>query len=96
MMTDTRPGSGSVPCPVPRMALTASIPSRIEAVSACACGRKARPASVRVALTPVASARSLPHLAEVFRLADNAGLLPDRDLSVRRMSALLAQYEIVN
>jgi Protein of unknown function (DUF993) len=41
------------------------------------------------------SARSLPHLAEVFRLADNAGLLPDPDLSVRRMNALLAQYGIV-
>jgi Protein of unknown function (DUF993) len=41
------------------------------------------------------SARSLPHLAEVFRLADNASLLPDPDLSVRRMNALLAQYGIV-
>jgi Protein of unknown function (DUF993) len=41
------------------------------------------------------AARSLPHLAEVFRLADLAGLLPDPDLSVRRMSALLAQYGII-
>jgi Protein of unknown function (DUF993) len=41
------------------------------------------------------AARSLPHLAEVFRLADQAGLLPDPDLSVRRMSALLAQYGII-
>ena len=40
------------------------------------------------------SARSLPHLADVFRLADRAGLLPDPDLAVRRMSALLTQYGI--
>lgn len=40
------------------------------------------------------SARSLPHLAEVFRLADAAGLLPDPDLATRRMAALLAQYGI--
>lgn len=40
------------------------------------------------------SARSLTHLAEVFRLADGAGLLPDPDLAVRRMAALLAQYGI--
>jgi Protein of unknown function (DUF993) len=38
------------------------------------------------------SARSLPHLSEVFRLTDQAGLLPDPDLAIRRMSALLAQY----
>ncbi|MGW4793231.1 dihydrodipicolinate synthase family protein [Nonomuraea sp. NPDC004297] len=36
------------------------------------------------------SARSLPHLAEVFRLADQAGLLADQELAVRRMKALLA------
>ncbi|QYC43581.1 hypothetical protein Nocox_29985 [Nonomuraea coxensis DSM 45129] len=36
------------------------------------------------------SARSLLHLAEVFRLADQAGLLADPELAVRRMSALLA------
>ncbi|GAA0912555.1 dihydrodipicolinate synthase family protein [Nonomuraea longicatena] len=36
------------------------------------------------------SARSLPHLVEVFRLADRAGLLSDPDLAVRRMGALLA------
>jgi hypothetical protein len=35
------------------------------------------------------SARSLPHLAEVFRLADRAGLLPNPALAVRRMSGLL-------
>ena len=40
------------------------------------------------------SARSLPHLAEVFRLADQAGLLPAPDLAARRMTALLAQYGI--
>lgn len=40
------------------------------------------------------AARSLPHLAEVFRLADYAGLFPDPDLAVWRMSALLAQYGI--
>jgi hypothetical protein len=40
------------------------------------------------------SARSLPHLAQVFRLADRAGLLPDPDLAARRMTALLAQYGI--
>jgi hypothetical protein len=38
------------------------------------------------------SARSLPHLAEVFRLADYAGLFPDPGLAVHRMAALLAQY----
>jgi Protein of unknown function (DUF993) len=41
------------------------------------------------------SARSLPHLAEVFRLADSAGLLPDPDLAARRMVTLLTQYGIV-
>ena len=40
------------------------------------------------------SARSLPHLAEVFRLADQAGLLPAPDLAARRMTALLTQYGI--
>jgi hypothetical protein len=40
------------------------------------------------------SARSLPHLAEVFRLADRAGLLPDPELATRRMRALLAQYGV--
>lgn len=35
------------------------------------------------------SARSLTHLAEVFRLADRAGLLTDQELAVRRMRALL-------
>ncbi|WP_394367706.1 dihydrodipicolinate synthase family protein [Nonomuraea phyllanthi] len=36
------------------------------------------------------SARSLRHLSEVFRLADQAGLLADQELAVRRMKALLA------
>ncbi|MEU4228172.1 dihydrodipicolinate synthase family protein [Nonomuraea sp. NPDC026600] len=36
------------------------------------------------------SARSLVHLSEVFRLADQAGLLADQELAVRRMKALLA------
>ncbi|MFI7632216.1 dihydrodipicolinate synthase family protein [Microbispora rosea] len=36
------------------------------------------------------SARSMLHLAEVFRLADHAGLLPDPDLAATRMRALLA------
>ncbi|MEV0307137.1 uncharacterized protein DUF993 [Nonomuraea fuscirosea] len=35
------------------------------------------------------SARSLRHLSEVFRLADQAGLLTDQELAVRRMKALL-------
>jgi hypothetical protein len=38
------------------------------------------------------SARSLPHLAEVFRLADRAGLLPDPELAAHRMRALLAVH----
>lgn len=38
------------------------------------------------------SARSLLHLAEVFRLADYAGLLPDPGLAARRMSVLLATH----
>lgn len=35
------------------------------------------------------SARSVLHLTEVFRLADQAGLLPDPDLAVRRMRSYL-------
>ncbi|WP_182887986.1 dihydrodipicolinate synthase family protein [Microbispora sp. H10885] len=35
------------------------------------------------------SARSILHLAEVFRLADQAGLLPDPDLAAARMRHLL-------
>jgi hypothetical protein len=40
------------------------------------------------------SARSLPHLAELFRLADRAGLLRDPDLARRRMVRLLAVHGI--
>jgi hypothetical protein len=38
------------------------------------------------------SARSLPHLAELFRLADAAGLLADPELACRRMRQLLAVH----
>ena len=40
------------------------------------------------------SARSIVHLAELFRLADRAGLLRDPDLARRRMSAVLAVHGI--
>jgi hypothetical protein len=40
------------------------------------------------------SARSLPHLAELFRLADRAGLLRDPDLARRRMVRILAVHGI--
>ena len=40
------------------------------------------------------SARSLPHLCELFRLADQAGLLVDPDQSVQRMRHLLALHGI--
>lgn len=36
--------------------------------------------------------RSLPHLVELFRLADGAGLLTDPDLAARRMTALLTTH----
>jgi len=35
-------------------------------------------------------ARSVLHLAELFRLADAAGLFPDPDLAARRMGHVLA------
>ncbi|MER8185746.1 dihydrodipicolinate synthase family protein [Kitasatospora sp. NPDC094015] len=35
------------------------------------------------------SGRSLPHLVELFRLADRAGLFPDPDLAAHRMGSLL-------
>ena len=38
------------------------------------------------------SARSLVHLAEVFRLADAAGLLADPDKAAARMRVLTALY----
>jgi hypothetical protein len=40
------------------------------------------------------SARSLPHLAELFRLADAAGLLPDPDLACARMRTLLSVHGV--
>jgi Protein of unknown function (DUF993) len=40
------------------------------------------------------SARSLPHLCELFRLADQAGLLTDPALSAHRMRQLLALHGI--
>ncbi len=40
------------------------------------------------------SARSLPHLAELFRLADGAGLLLKPDLAIQRMKTLLALHGI--
>ncbi|GGP83711.1 dihydrodipicolinate synthase family protein [Streptosporangium pseudovulgare] len=38
------------------------------------------------------ASRSLPHLAEVFRLADRAGLLADPEMAVHRMRSLLAVH----
>jgi uncharacterized protein DUF993 len=38
----------------------------------------------------VESARSVPHLAALFRLADELGLFPDPELAVRRFGALLS------
>src|ERR1700704_2656240 len=40
------------------------------------------------------SARSLPHLAELFRLADRAGLLRDPDMARRRMVRVLSVHGI--
>ncbi|WP_418315046.1 dihydrodipicolinate synthase family protein [Piscinibacter sakaiensis] len=40
------------------------------------------------------STRSLPHLAELFRLADEAGLLEQPDLAVSRMAHLLALHGV--
>jgi hypothetical protein len=42
------------------------------------------------------STRSLPHLAELFRLADAANLLERPELAVRRMKTLLALHGIEN
>jgi hypothetical protein len=38
------------------------------------------------------SARNLPHFAELFRLADAAGLLADPPLACTRMKQLLALH----
>ena len=40
------------------------------------------------------SARSIAHLAELFRLADQANLLRDADLAASRMRNLLAVYGV--
>ena len=40
------------------------------------------------------SARSLPHLAELFRLADAANLLEQPELAARRMRTLLALHGV--
>ncbi len=40
------------------------------------------------------STRSLPHFAELFRLADAAGLIEQPELAVRRMTALLALHGV--
>jgi hypothetical protein len=40
------------------------------------------------------SARSAQHLAELFRLADKAGLLRDPDLAARRMATVMATHGI--
>jgi hypothetical protein len=40
------------------------------------------------------STRSLPHFAELFRLADAAGLIENPDLAVSRMKTLLALHGV--
>jgi hypothetical protein len=40
------------------------------------------------------SARGILHYADVFRLADQAGLLRDGDLAAQRITVLLRQYGI--
>ena len=40
------------------------------------------------------SARSALHLADIFRLADAAGLLRDPDLAVARMRSVMATHGI--
>jgi hypothetical protein len=42
------------------------------------------------------SARSILHLAELFRLADQASLLADPDLAIARMRSVLATYGVLN
>ena len=42
----------------------------------------------------LSSGRSLVHLAQTFRLADQVGLLPDPDLAAERMGHLLAVHGI--
>ena len=40
------------------------------------------------------STRSLQHFAELFRLADKAGLLRDPEMAVTRMRSLLALHGV--
>jgi hypothetical protein len=40
------------------------------------------------------SARSVPHLVKAFRLADQAGLLPDPDLACARMREFLRVHGV--
>ena len=40
------------------------------------------------------STRSLPHFAELFRLADAAGLIQQPELAVHRMKTLLAWHGV--
>ena len=40
------------------------------------------------------AARSLPHLAQIFRMADGAGLLSQPDLAQERMTSLIKLYGI--
>ena len=42
------------------------------------------------------TARSLPHLCELFRLADQAHLLSDPDLAMQRMRALLTVHGVTS
>ncbi|MCW7947140.1 hypothetical protein AAW14_35590 [Streptomyces hygroscopicus] len=41
------------------------------------------------------SARSLPHLAKAYELADGLGLFPDPNLAERRMKSLLSLYGVI-
>ena len=43
---------------------------------------------------PTAEARSLPHLAELFRLADRARVLHDRDRAASRLKNFLAVHGV--
>jgi hypothetical protein len=47
-----------------------------------------------IMLGAMQSARSIAHYAEVFRLADRAGLIVDPDRAAQRMKALLATYGV--
>lgn len=47
-----------------------------------------------VMLNGAQAARSLPHLAQIFRMADGAGLLSQPDLAQERMTSLIKLYGI--